>query len=368
MIIPILVTYRRRRLIRDESHASVTFEDQAGVSMPHVPVCHKAQRRHIHQQHAEVCHAGRHEGRWMMGGTRFITSDDTVRPLRPRPTRRLALRRRRLLLCIICLLLVIPVVNPTSARALRPTSLTPVLLEVTLMPGQSAVEHKVLTLTGPADIPVLDLRVEPLAFSSWLTGAVATTGMWAGQSLPLHDIHVPDVGLALGMDLTFTVPPGTAPGRYEFTVIAVGSRGESLGQQAVVITVPGRDAVKLYVTDPYANGAELLSGDIEVTFLPNGLVDKVVGGGTIPGKYGGTATVSISVNRILTNLFDKFYFGIITIDDPSHPFKYIVNLVFGTNMIIRTDPTGGLVFARGFAFQHGFIPRGTLFWGVVDVT
>jgi hypothetical protein len=80
-------------------------------------------------------------------------------------------------------------------------------------------------LTQPT---VDDLHLEASAgYESWLVSVVPPS--YSGPT-----------GLDVPFVITITVPPGTTPGVYSFTITAVDSSGVSYGEQLVTITVPGR--------------------------------------------------------------------------------------------------------------------------------
>lgn len=73
----------------------------------------------------------------------------------------------------------------------------------------------------------LELRASPPEYQAWLTSSPPA----------FNDLEVPPSGLNLSFTARFTVPQGTAPGTYRFTVKAIGD-GAVYAEQGVVIHVP----------------------------------------------------------------------------------------------------------------------------------
>ena len=86
----------------------------------------------------------------------------------------------------------------------------------------------------------------------------------------------------------------------------------------------------------YSNSGALTSGNFNVR---PGI--SVTGGGTMPGKNGGTATVSVSVNQILF-----WGFGTVTVSDPG------AALPQSTGYVLFGPSPSNSVTGSGFSFAN----------------
>jgi hypothetical protein len=100
----------------------------------------------------------------------------------------------------------------------------------------------------------------------------------------------------------------------------------------------------------YTNSGTLTSGDL--TVRPG---VSVTGSGTLPGKNGGSATVSVNVNNFLF-----WSFGTVTVSDPG------AGLPATTGYIFFAPPPSRNVSGAGFTFANGSFKSYTVSLRITD--
>jgi hypothetical protein len=193
----------------------------------------------------------------------------------------------------------------------------------------------------------VDIRVDTLAPTITVTspaqGATYTPGQQVVAAYSCNDAQP-------GCTATGTVANGapldTTVGSHSITVNAVDVAGNAATPTVVTYTVaapppPSKaDSVAFLFSGStdYCACATLTSGDLRVVTDKNGVV-SITGSGTIPGKNGGSAKLTVDIVKLRTG----FYVGYISVNDPNFGRSgfHAVALVAGSVKALTANTASG---------------------------
>lgn len=158
----------------------------------------------------------------------------------------------------------------------------------------------------------------------------------------------------------------TQPGTYTAAVTVTDSAGSAAQATKSVVVTGTYRSVSLAFTGAatYTNSAQVQTGAVNVTKTGTGVIRRVAGVATIPGKSGGSATVTFNVSGLFGM---PIHLGSISVSDPSVGFVQSTAVFFSP--VTALGASGAQGAHNWFRVTGPFQIAGyRLAWSVTDVT